>query len=135
MSSDSDTPRGYKTYQTKDFIRKNEEGTLDINRSLALVKELALAASCHSGFDVLIDLRQTEPLEHFADTLTVAMEFARYQDMFRGKIAVLIPGTRERIERAEFFKAGLGAVSFKMEHFTVFEDAIEWLSQVKKFPE
>ena len=135
MNSDRDVPVGYKTYKTQDFIRKNEEGTLDIERSLALVKELAVAAGCHSEHDILIDLRHTEPLDSFADTLTVAMELARYQDIFRNKIAVLIPDTKERIERAKFFKEGLGTVSFKLEHFTVFEEAIEWLSQVTDFSE
>jgi hypothetical protein len=80
-------------------------------------------------------LRHTEPLDSFADILAVAVEFARYQNMFRNKIAVLIPDTKERIERADFFKAGLGTVSFEMEHFTVFEEAIEWFSQVTNFPE
>jgi hypothetical protein len=133
MMSERDASDGYKTYKTRDFIRKNEQGALDLERSLELVKELAAAAGYHSGYNILIDLRQTEPLERFADTLTVAMEFARYQDMFRSKIAVLIPDNEKRIERAEFFKAGLGKVSFKMKHFTVFEEAIEWLSQVTEF--
>jgi hypothetical protein len=133
MMSDRDASDGYKTYKTRDFIRKNEQGALDLERSLELVKELAAAAGYHSGYNILIDLRQTEPLRSFTDTLTVAMEFARYQDMFRNKIAVLIPDNEKRIERAEFFRTGLGTVSFKMSHFTVFEEAIEWLSQVADF--
>lgn len=135
MNSDRDASGGYKIYQTRDFIRKNEEGTLDLDRSLTMVKELAVASGYHSGYNLLVDLRQTEPLESFADLLTVAIEFARYQNMFRDKIAILIPDTEERIERAEFFKSGLGTVSFRMEYFTVFEKAIDWLSQVKEFPE
>jgi hypothetical protein len=65
----------------------------------------------------------------------VAFEFAKYQDAFPNKIAVIIPNTPDRIERAKFFIASLGYVNFQLQYFTDFEDALDWLSTIKKFPE
>ena len=128
-------PEGYKTYKSNDFIKKTAEGQLDLHRSLDLVKELVTASGFHKDHDLLIDLRETEPLGSFGDTLTVAAEFAKFQDAFPNKIAVIIPDNPERIERAEFFNASLGEVKFHIDYFTDFEAAIVWLSKIKKYPE
>ena len=64
----------------------------------------------------------------------MAIEFAKHQDVFPNKIAVIIPDNPSRIERAEFFKASLGEVKFIINYFTGFEDAIEWLSTVENIP-
>ena len=126
-------PDGYKIYKSNDFIRKTEQGQLDIQRSLNLVKELVTASGFHKDHDLLIDIRETEPLGSFAELLTVALEFAKYQDSFPNKMAVIIPDIPSRIERAEFFKASLGEVKFEIEYFTEFETAIDWLSSIKTF--
>ena len=127
-------PEGYKTYKSSDFIRKTQKGQLDLKQSRGLVKELVTASGFHKDHDLLIDLWQTEPLGSFGDILTVAMEFAKYQDTFPNKIAVIIPDDPQRIERADFFKASLGDVKFKMEYFTDFEKAIDWLSTIMEYP-
>ena len=127
-------PEGYKIYKSKDFIKKTEKGQLDIQRSLDLVKELVVASGFHRGHDLLIDLRETEAIGGFGDTLKVAIEFAKHQNVFPNKIAVIIPDNPSRIERAEFFKASLGEVKFIINYFTGFEDAIEWLSTVENIP-
>ena len=128
-------PEGYKVYKSGDFIRKTVEGQLNLQQSLYLVKELVTASGFHKKHDLLIDLRETEPLESFGDLLTVALEFARFQDAFSNKIAVIIPNIPERIERAKFFKTSLGNVTFQIQYFTEFEEAIDWLSTIKKFPD
>jgi hypothetical protein len=94
-----------------------------------------LASGFHRKHDLLVDLRQTEPLQNFAELLNVAVEFARYEDAFHNKIAVIIPDTPERIKRAKFFMASLGEIKFSIDYFTDFEDAIDWLSTIQKFPE
>ena len=126
---------GYRVYKSGDFIRKTAEGQLDLQQSLDLVKELVTASGFHRKHDLLIDLRQTEPLQNFAELLNVAVEFARYEDAFHNKIAVIIPDTPERIKRAKFFMASLGEMKFSINYFTDFEDAIDWLSTIQKFPE
>ena len=126
---------GYKLYKTNDFIKKTEKGQIDLERSLNLVKELVTASSFHKEHNILLDLRETVPTGGFGDVLTLAIEFAKYQDVFPNKIATIIPNTPRRIERAKFFKATLGEVKFDIEYFTEFEDAIDWLSTIKKFPD
>jgi hypothetical protein len=124
----------YKIYNIKDFIRKTPKGDLDIDMSMKIVRELAAASGFHRDHNVLVDLRQTEPLSNFGDVLKVAAEFAKYEGAFLNKIAVVIPDNPDRIKRAEFFKAALGYVKFQIEYFTEFEKAIDWLSIIKKYP-
>ena len=124
----------YKTYKINDFIRKTPKGEHDYDKSIKLVRELAGLAGFHSDRNLLVDLRQTEQLRDFGDVLTVAIEFAKYKDVFRNKVAFVIPNTPDRIKRAKFFIAALGEVKFQMEYYTEFEKAIEWFSTTTKYP-
>jgi hypothetical protein len=124
----------YKIYNVEDFIRKTPKGELDIDKSIRIVREIAAASGFHHNHNLLIDLRQTEPLRNLGDILTVAAEFAKYQGVFQNKIAFVIPNTPDRIERAKFFIERLGEITFKMEYFTEFEKAIEWFSKITKYP-
>jgi hypothetical protein len=125
-------PEGYKIYQVESFIRKTEEGQLDIDKSKAIVRELAIASTHHKDHNILVDLRETAPLQSFYELLTVALEFANYQDIFANKMAFIIPNSPDRIERAEFFKAGLAEGKFQLEYFTAYEKALEWLSEIQE---
>ena len=124
----------YKIYKIKDFIRKTPKGELDIDKSIRIVWEIAAASGFHHDHNLLVDLRQTEPLSNFEDILRVAAEFAKYQGVFQNKIAVVIPDTPDRRKRAQFFIRALGEETFEIEYFTEFEDAIEWLSKTTKYP-
>ncbi len=123
----------YKIYKMKDFIRKTENGEINIQRSIDVVRELAIASEHHKDANILVDLRETETALNFGGLLTVALEFAYYKDCFRNKIATIIPKDPKRIKRAEFFKAGMTGKGFLFDYFTDFEKAIEWLSEI--FPE
>lgn len=125
----------YKTYHTSDFIRKTETGKLDLRRSIYAVRELAAAAGYHQDYNVVIDLRETETHWDFAQLITVALEFARYRDVFRNRIATIIPNVPERIANAQFFREHMGRQGFLFEYFTDFESAIEWLSVVTEYPD
>jgi hypothetical protein len=39
-----------------------------------------------------------------------------------------------RLERAQFFIEALGEVTFKIEYFTEFEEAIDWFSKTTNYP-
>ena len=120
---------GYKLYKTQEFIRKNEKGELDFNRSLVMIRELVEAAGYHRDHNILIDIRQTEAKLNFVELLTIALEFAEHEDIFRNRIAFLIPSEGERIERAEYVKRSVArAKGFQLEYFTDYEKAIDWLS-------
>jgi len=124
----------YKIYKINDFIRKTPKGELDIDKSMTLVREIATTAGFHHDHNLLVDLRQTEPLRNFGDVLKVVTEFAKYKAVFRNKIAVVIPNTPERLERARIFMVALGEVTFEINYFTRYEEAIEWFSTIIKYP-
>ena len=129
-------PSAYKIYNVKDFIRKTPTGGLDLDRSMSLVRELATASSFHTGHNLLVDLSKTVAMRtSFEEVLSVAVEFAKYQGVFRNRIAVVIPDEPERHARLRFFKEALGPVSFELDYFTEYEEAIEWLSEVTDFPQ
>lgn len=125
---------GYKIYKTNQFLRKNEKGGLDIDRSLNMIRELVDAASHHRDHNILVDIRDTEARLNFIELLTVALEFAKYEDIFRNKMAFLIPDEEERIQRAEYVKKSMvGVMRFQLEYFTDYEKAIDWLSIIEEF--
>ena len=121
----------YKKYKINDFIRRTENGEINMQKSLNAVAELAAASKLHKDVNILIDLRETETTLDFEDVLKVAFEFGNYKDCFRNKIAGVIPEDPERIDRAEFFKIGMKAGGFLFDFFTDFEKAIEWLSEIE----
>ena len=120
----------YKKYKINDFIRRTENGEINMQKSLNAVAELAAASKLHKDVNILIDLRETETTLDFEDVLKVAFEFGNYKACFRNKIAAIIPDDPERIKRAKFFKADLTIKGFLFDYFTDFEKAIEWLSEV-----
>ncbi len=124
----------YKIYKVKDFIRRTENGVINIQKSLNTVAELAIASEFHKDVNILVDLRETETTLKLEDVLKVVLEFAYYKDCFRNKIAGVIPNDPERIKRAEFFKTGMKAKGFLFDYFTDFEKAIEWLSEIEPLP-
>jgi hypothetical protein len=122
---------GIKVYQTRDFIRKNARGTIDLERSLEEVRHLALTAHHFKGYSILLDLRETVVDGDRADTLRVAAAFAHYFKSFRNKIAVIIPDTEERMAKAEFMRTCMHLQGFQWEFFMAYEDAIDWLSEIR----
>jgi hypothetical protein len=125
--------RGYKLYRTKDFIRKSEAGTIDIHRSLELVRELAEIADFHQDSNIVIDLKDTTGSMGTNELLQAALEFAQYKNIFKNKIAVLMPIDEDRLARAKIMHRAMDSQGFQFNYFTDFEDAIDWLSIVVDF--
>jgi hypothetical protein len=123
---------GIKVYQTGDFIRKNAKGTIDLERSLEEVRQLGLTTHYFKGHNILLDLRETAVDEDRADTLRVAAAFAQYFKSFRNKIAVIIPDAEERMAKAEFMRTCMHLQGFQWEFFMTYEDAIDWMSEIKE---
>ena len=125
---------GLKIYQTRDFIKHTTRGTIDLERSLATVRQLATVANFHRHHDILLDMRDTVVAPDRAEAIRVAAEFAILRHSFRNKIAVLVPDSAERLARAEFMKTCLNMKGFQWAFFTTYEEAIEWLSEVTEIP-
>jgi hypothetical protein len=126
-------PLGVKVYTIKDFIRKTESGAIDFERSIRIVRELAMAAAFHEDHNILVDLRETYLAPgNMGDLMNIAVEVAQYRDFFSNKIACVIPDEPERIETAKRLEAALAVKDFQYRVFTSFEEAIEWLSDVQR---
>jgi len=124
-----------KTYRIKDFLRLTEKGKIDIGRSKEIVHQLAAAASFHEDHNILLDLRETTVKEeNMGDLLEVALEIARYKSAFKGKLANLLPGDEKRLFIARRLKALIATEGFQYEIFTSFEEAMEWLSDIRVLP-
>jgi len=123
----------YKTYKTRDFIKKTQEGKVDLHHSLVMVRELAEAADFHRDSNIMIDLRDTTGRLDMGELLQVALEFARHRNIFKNKIAVLMPIDEDRLANAMTMHKAMDNNHFKFNYFTSYEDAIEWLSIVVDF--
>jgi hypothetical protein len=122
-------PCQLRVYALRDFLRLNEVGDMDVERSKAMVRKLAAAQSIHKTDNILVDLRETTVTKYsMNDVLEVASEFIRYQSSFKGKIANIVPVDEDRLNAAGRFKASLVIHGFDYDFFTRFEDAIEWFS-------
>jgi hypothetical protein len=117
-------------YKPSDFIRKTASGEMDLDRSLQAVHDLAEAAGFHRDCHILIDVRQTESTISHLEQMKLALEFGNYRHLFHNKIAILIPPTSERIEKANLMQRCMAAEGFEMKVFLSFEHAIEWFSAV-----
>ena len=122
-------------YKPSEFLRKTANGTLDLESSRRAVRELAEVARFHRDSHILLDLRDTESTISHLEQMKLAMEFGQYRQRFHNRIAVLIPATSERIEKANLMKRCMEAEGFEMKVFIDFEHAIEWFSELEPLGE
>ena len=123
---------GIKVYHVQDFIRKNETGDIDTERSLEIVREICTAANFHADSNILIDLRETTVHSaSFGEMNKLTEEFIRLAPGFKNKIAVIIPDEPERIKGGEKLELCMRVHKVKYSLFTDYEKAIDWLSEIK----
>ena len=121
-----------KIYKIKDFIRLTPSGEIDIERSKEIVFQLAVAAALNEDHNILLDMRDTSlSTPNIATVMQVAVEFGRYKSAFKGKMANVLPDDEERLRLARQLKALMECQGLRYELFTNFEEAVEWLSDVK----
>jgi len=125
---------GYKTYQIKNFIKKTVTGKLDIEKSKKIIQELAVASSSHQNYNLLVDIREIEPLQNYSEVLKIVSEISKFYHAFHCRIAIVIANEPDRIARAKFFKAGLKEGKYRLEYFTDIEKAVDWVSVIKDSP-
>ena len=125
--------KGFKLYKTRDFIRKSEDGLMNLNLSLKIVRELAEAANFHTEHNILIDVRDTTGMLDIDDLFRVIIEFLRHKDIFRNKIAILMPTDEERLWQAKRACSALANQNFTVNYFVRYEDAIDWFSIITDF--
>jgi anti-anti-sigma regulatory factor len=129
-------PSDIKIYKVRDFIRVNESGEIDFDRSVEIIHQLAVTASFYANHNILVDLRDTNIVgaNNIEVILRLSLEMARYGSVFQGKIANIVPDDGQRIRLARQFEASLNLQGFSYKVFTTFESAINWLSEVRELP-
>ena len=127
-------PSEIQIYKTNEFIRLNESGEIDFEKSIEIVRKLAATVSFNPNHNILIDLRKTTTVvnANMGVVMGIVMEFVRnIPPSFQSKIASMIPKDKDRLANAKLFEAGMKAHDFEYKVFTNFEDAIEWISELK----
>jgi len=125
-------PTDVKIYKVRDFIRFNESGEIDFDRSMRMIHEFATTATLHAGCNILADLRETTVIgeTNIGMVMQLALEVARYWSAYKGKIANVVPHDEKRLLVAKQFEAAMQLQGFNLKVFTSFEGAIDWLSEV-----
>ena len=113
------------------IIHRTVTGDLYTERSLELVRELAWSVSTYKGYNILMDMRETETRPEMLDLMQIASACAKLRSDFNSKIAFLIPNMEERVRFAQLFKSCMEAQGFRFRQFFDHESAIEWLSEGK----
>lgn len=111
------------------IIHRTVTGGLFTERSLELVRELAVALGKHRGYSVLMDMRETGTKPEMLDLMGIASTCAKLRSDADTKIAFLIPNTEERVRFAQLFKACMEAQGFQFRQFFERDAALEWLTE------
>ncbi len=114
---------------TRKIIQKTITGELYTERSLSLVRELAMLVKSHQGYNVLLDMRATVTKPEMLDLLQIASACAQLRSGFNSKAAILIPETEERIQFARLFKSCMETQGFRFNQFFEREAALDWLAK------
>jgi len=114
------------------IIEKTVSGELYTERSLELVRELALGLNTHKGYHVLMDMRDTVTQPEMLDLMSIASTCAKLSPGFNPKIAFLIPDTEERGRFAQLFKACMETQGLEFQQFFDRETAMEWLTEGRR---
>ena len=110
----------------REFVKATVQGTFDLNRSKAILEELASADPSPTGFDVMLDVREAPSYLSLADLSTLAIEFTRLQIGAGHKTAVLT--SSDRYDNALFFAASARNLGGRVHALTLFEEAFDWLA-------
>lgn len=110
------------------IIQRTVTGELFSQRSLELVRELAMILDSHKDYHVLMDMRETESKPEMLDLMQIASACAMLTPGFDTKIVFLIPDTEERIRFAQRFKTCMEAQGFQFRQFFDRDSAVAWLT-------
>jgi DNA-binding response OmpR family regulator len=112
-----------------DFIKSTPAGDLDMKASTKGLAHIADAGADLHDYTVLIDLRDVTSRLSMADIFDLAFGLSKYGDTFLRKTAVLARPDEE-LNQAKLFEEVAQKRGFNVKAFTVFEDAMYWLSNI-----
>lgn len=114
--------------EDRKIILRTVTGDLFTERSLDLVRELAMIVDAHRGYNVLLDMRETATKPEMLDLMMISSECAKLRSNFDAKVVILIPNTEERIRFARLFKTCMEAQGFRFRQFFDRDSALKWLT-------
>jgi DNA-binding response OmpR family regulator len=134
LSERSQTNLKLQIIKAGDFIKSTPTGDLDMNASKEGFAQIAATGTDLQDYTVLIDLRDVKSRLLKTDINELASELVEYGKTFRRKTAVLARAD-EDFDQATFFEDAAQHHGFRVKAFTVFEDAIIWLSSITQLTE
>lgn len=117
-----------------DFIRSSPTGELDMEASTQGLERIAAAGHDLRDYAVLIDLIEVRSHLSTSDVFELGYNLVQYGETFRRKTAVLSrPDADDK--QVKFFETVAQTRGFSVRAFTVFEEAMTWLSTVTQLTE
>jgi DNA-binding response OmpR family regulator len=134
LSDRSQTNLKLQIIKAGDFIRSTPSGELDMKASKQGFAQIDAAGNELHVYTVLIDLRDVNSHLSIANIEELASDLLNYGSTFRRKTALLVRADKD-IEQARFFEMAAQNRGFDVKTFTVFEEAIIWLSSITQLTE
>ncbi len=129
LSDQSQPGHKLQIIKSGEFIKSTPTGDLDMKASTQGLEHIAAAGAHLQDYTVLIDLREVVSKLSTADIFELAYGLAKYGETFRRKTAVLSQAD-EDLQKARSFEDAAQKRGFSVKAFTVFEDAMLWLSNI-----
>ncbi len=117
-----------------EFIESSPTGDLDLKGSKDGLAQIAALGSDLQEYTVLIDLRDIKSQLTTSQIHELGTDLSQYGDTFRRKTAMLVRPDKD-INQARFFEDVAQNRGFSVRVFTVFEEAIRWLSEITSIAE
>ena len=109
------------------IIKRTLIGEIDPKQVFNLIGEIAFAVKHHSGYNILVDIRDTTFEPEMGDLLEIAATCSTQLMPYNRKIAFLIPQTEQRKKVAGLFRTCMEAQGFRFKQFFDCEAANQWL--------
>jgi hypothetical protein len=118
-------PTNVRVIRANDFIRATADGKLEFENSKKVLMEVAQVTASLADYEILLDTRKAQGALSVIDLWYLAAELSNLGKAFSRKTAVLCP--LEGFDRGEFFALCAQNRGFRVNAFTSYEDAMEWL--------
>jgi DNA-binding response OmpR family regulator len=134
LAGDAKTNHRLQIIKAGEFIKSTPTGELDLTASREGLVQIAAAGAHLEGYTVMIDLREIKSHLTTSNIYQLAADLVKYADTFQRKTAILT-NPDEDLAQAEFFETAARNRGFNVKAFTIFEEAISWLSDVTRLTE
>ena len=109
----------------KEFLRSDVSGTLDLERSLSILRKLVEECKNHNIDRILIDTREATSNASMLDVWTLARKLT---PSGLSRVAV-VNRPKEDVERGTFLELCATNRGYRLKAFNDFEAAFTWLSE------